>query len=328
MQTSREKRKKRFPPPPLQKILESTQPLQRFRKKLSNDWVTTSAAGLAYHLITAMIPIAITLLAVLGLTIGRLDAATHARIIERFKNIFPTAIASQTILEPAFTALSQNAGILMMLALLVAIFSGSQLFIAIEGYFDIIYRTDMRKTIAKHVMATLMLCVFIVLTPLMVFASSIPALSLLFLENAVLNHLPGIAQLTRNSLVLSAASILGSLIATWMLFEAMYIVVPNQKIRWKQSWKGALLAAFLLEIFLILFPFYITHFMGSYTGIMGFILIFLFFFYYFAVILLVGAEVNAFYVEGVRALPDTLANFIHRKANEEEKGNAANLRDG
>jgi uncharacterized BrkB/YihY/UPF0761 family membrane protein len=113
-----------------------------------------------------------------------------------------------------------------------------------------------------------------------------------------------------------------------MLFEAMYIVVPNQKIRWKQSWKGALLAAFLLEIFLILFPFYITHFMGSYTGIMGFILIFLFFFYYFAVILLVGAEVNAFYVEGVRALPDTLANFIHRKANEEEKGNAANLRDG
>jgi uncharacterized BrkB/YihY/UPF0761 family membrane protein len=77
-----------------------------------------------------------------------------------------------------------------------------------------------------------------------------------------------------------------------------------------------------LEIFLLLFPFYITHFMGSYTGEVGFLFILLLFFYCFAVILLIGAEVNAFFAAGVRALPDTLANFIHRKANEAEKGDA------
>lgn len=309
----------------LQQIKKSAQPLREFLKKLSNDWVMTSAAGLAYNLINATIPIAIALIAVLGFTIGKLDATAHARLIESLKNVFPAPIASQNVLETAFTTFRKDAGFLTILALLTAIFSGSRLFIAIESYFDIIYRTDKRKLITQNVMAVLMLCVFIILTPLIAFASSIPALILLLLENGALNHLPGIALLAKNSLILSTVSILESVIVTWILFEAIYMVVPNQKMSFRKTWKGALVAALILEIFLILFPFYITHFMGNTTGFIGFILIFLFFFYYFAAILLIGAEVNAFYVEGVHALPDNLANFIHRKARETEQGDAADF---
>jgi uncharacterized BrkB/YihY/UPF0761 family membrane protein len=36
-----------------------------------------------------------------------------------------------------------------------------------------------------------------------------------------------------------------------------------------------------------------------------------FFFYFFAVILLGGAEINAFYAQGKRALPDNLAVIVH-----------------
>lgn len=309
--------------PLLQKIQQGTQPLQRFRRKLRNDWIMHSAAGLAYHLVTALLPMVILLISVLGLTIGRLDPAAHARLIANLKHVFPAPFSSQNILEPAFATVSQGAGLATILALLVAIFSGSELFIAMEGYFDIIYRTDMRKTRGKYVMAVLMLLIFIALIPLMFFASSIPALLLLFVENAALQHLPGITRLTQHGLVLSVASILGSLIVTWTLFEALYIVVPNQKIPFKRSWKGALCAALLLEIFLVLFPFYMTHFRGSYTSFLGLLLLLLFFFYYFAAILLIGAEVNAYYAEGVRALPDTLANFIHREANPTEKGDMA-----
>ena len=57
--------------------------------------------------------------------------------------------------------------------------------------------------------------------------------------------------------------------------------------------------------------FYVTHFLGSYTGVAGLAVILLFFFYYFAVILLLGAEINAFFVEGVRATPDNLAVMVH-----------------
>jgi hypothetical protein len=40
------------------------------------------------------------------------------------------------------------------------------------------------------------------------------------------------------------------------------------------------------------------------------------FFYYFAVILFLGAEVNAFYTEGKRAAPSDLATLVHRTTSE------------
>ena len=86
----------------------------------------------------------------------------------------------------------------------------------------------------------------------------------------------------------------------------MFIIVPNQHISFRESWFGALLAAVAIQAYLQLFPFYATHFLGGYTGTVGFAIIFIFFFYYFGVILLAGAEINAFY-QGKRALPENLA---------------------
>ena len=43
-------------------------------------------------------------------------------------------------------------------------------------------------------------------------------------------------------------------------------------------------------------------------------------FYYFGVILLAGAEINAFYAQGKRALPDNLAVMIHDVTQSLPKG--------
>ena len=91
----------------------------------------------------------------------------------------------------------------------------------------------------------------------------------------------------------------------------MFVIVPNQHISFRDSWFGALLAAVAIQAYLQLFPFYATHFLGGYTGTVGFAIIFIFFFYYFGVILLAGAEINAFYAQGKRALPDNLAVMVH-----------------
>jgi len=45
-------------------------------------------------------------------------------------------------------------------------------------------------------------------------------------------------------------------------------------------------------------------------GVAGLFALLLVFFYYFAAILLLGAEVNAFFVEGVRPMPNDLAAFV------------------
>lgn len=299
-------------------LVKDTQHVREFLTKFNNDWVMSSAAGLAYNLMVAFVPLAIALIAILGFVLGALNPAAQTQLIDRLQQIFPSTISGHGVLQPALTSLSRSAGLLSVIAVLGALFGSSRLFIAIEGYFDIIYRTCPRKFIAQNVMAFLMLLLFIILTPLMVFASSAPALILSLLQNSALNQIPGIVQLAHNGLILSTASILGSLLVSWILFETIYIVVPNQKISFKNSWKGAIVAAVLLQIFLLLFPLYITHFMGSYTGAAGFAVIFLIFFYYFAVILLLGAEVNAYFAEHIPPLHDNIAGLLCQIGREQQ----------
>ena len=55
-----------------------------------------------------------------------------------------------------------------------------------------------------------------------------------------------------------------------------------------------------MELGLFLFSIYVASFLSSYIGQVGFVLILLLFFYLFTLILLLGAEVNAFFAEGIR----------------------------
>jgi YihY family inner membrane protein len=294
--------------------------LREFIAKFSHDWTMFSAAGLAYSLMVAVVPIGIAIVAVLGFTVGNLSPAALSQLLERINHAFPSTIASQNVLEPALTRLHNSAGLLAVLAVVVAIFGGSRLFVAIERCFDIIYRTYPRRAIPQYIMALLMMLVFIALTPVMVLASAAPALLLSLLQSSTLSHIPLVSQLARDGFLLSAASVFGGLLVSWMLFQATYLAVPNQRIRLRNSWKGALVAAVLLELFLAIFPFYVTHFMRSYTGVAGFAVIFLLFFYYFAVILLLGAQVNAYFCEHVGPLPDALAVVLQNTIGQHPAG--------
>jgi len=160
--------------------------------------------------------------------------------------------------------------------------------------------------VKQNIMAVIMLLIFIVLTVPMLAASSIPAALQSLSKQTFIGQLPG------NGFFFGVLGIAVSLFVSWVLFEAIYIVVPNQHISFRNSWLGAVVAAVLLQLYLSLFPLYVTHFLGSYTGNTGLAVILLFFFYYFAVILLIGAEINAFYAEGIRSTPDNVAVIIHK----------------
>ncbi|MEO7021628.1 MAG: YihY/virulence factor BrkB family protein [Ktedonobacteraceae bacterium] len=303
------------------RIFDSTRTLQKggrevqkFFTKFNNDWILSSAAGLAYNLILSLVPIVIALIAVVGFIIGGLNLESQHQLTTQIQNVFQSlfhsSALSASVLDPALTSLSRYAGFLALIAIATALFGGSRLFVSIEGYFDIIYRTDPRKFVAQNVMALLMLLLYIILIPLMLFTASLPTLLLTLVHNSALNIIPGVTQLTQNGFVVGAGGVLSSLLISWILFEAIYLVVPNQRISFKKSWLGAVVAAILLQLFLLLFPLYISRFMGSYTGNAGFFVIFLVFFYYFAVILLLGAEINAYFAEGIQPLPDNMATVL------------------
>ncbi|GAC1428925.1 MAG: hypothetical protein PVS3B3_25240 [Ktedonobacteraceae bacterium] len=299
---------------PVKNIDKQTKPFQRFLTKFNNDGTMTFAGVLAYNLMLAMFPILIALIAILGFTLGRLSPDSVAYIQHQIEGIFPGAAAGG-IVQGALDQLKKGAGILLIIAVLTAIFGGSRLFIVIEQFLDLIYHLRPRTLIRQNLVAVGMLLLFVVLIPLMVIASSAPAFVLSFTSS-----IPFLGQNKIAATIISTiGGILGGIIVGFILFEAIYFVMPNQKISWRNSWRGALVAAILLEIYLFAFPFYASNFLKGYAGVIGGGIILLLFFYYFAVILLLGAEINAFFSEKVQPLPNDIITFVTTMAGRVNK---------
>jgi len=289
----------------LKTLDKKTKPFQAFWAKFNNDWSWNNAAGLAFNLILSIFPLVIALLALIGFFVGRLDPAAYQDLTTRqLPHLFPEITSSQKIIQPALKQLTKDSGILGIFAIVVAIFNGSRLFLFLQGCFDLIYHVRPRSVIAQNVLSVAMVLLFVILVPIMVLASSLPAVVFSLLQKTPISQLPG------QGLLLSVSGIVSGLIGAYVLFQVIYMVVPNQKISFRNSWRGAVVAAVLLELYLVLFPLYVTTFLGSFASAVG-VLILLIFFYYFALILFLGAEVNAFFVEGVRSTPYDVPTMIH-----------------
>ncbi len=178
----------------------------------------------------------------------------------------------------AFQQVRKDAGLLGVIAVVLALFNGSRLFIFMEGCLDIIYHVRPRGFLAQNLLSIVMLLLFVVIFPIAVVASAAPAFVFSLLQKTSFSQVPG------SNLLFGLGDLLGGLIAWYMLFQVIYLVVPNQKISFRESWLGAVVGAMLLELYLALFPLFVAHFLGIFAGTLG-LLILLIFFYYFAVIL-------------------------------------------
>ena len=118
----------------------------------------------------------------------------------------------------------------------------------------IIYRLPERALLRQNLLAFGMLFLFITIIPLMLTISSAPS--------ALLKIIPGGGGRFGTFL----GGMIFSLLVAFILFEAIYWLVPNKKMSFKITWCGALVAACALEIFIILFPLYVTQFMDNYAG--------------------------------------------------------------
>ncbi len=295
-------------------IYKDIKPLEAFWNKFNNDWAWCNAAGLAFSLLLSVFPLVIAFLSLLGFFLGGLDPADYDRLLNQIIHVFPAVTSSQSIIGLALKQLAKQSGILGLFALGLAIFNGSRLFLFLEGCLDIMYHVRPRGVVAQNVMAVLMLLLYVILIPIMFLASSLPALVTSFLQKTPLSQIPG------SGLLFGLSGIFGGFIASYILFQTIYVVVPNQKISFRHTWLGAVIAAALLEVYLVLFPLYVTYFLGIFAGALG-LLILLVFFYYFAMILFLGAEINAFFSAKIYETRYDLVTMVHVVTNQAPASN-------
>ena len=282
----------------VQIIEKDVKPYEQLLIKCKDDWIHHLAQALSFSLLTNLVAIAILLLAIVHVIQVNLDRQVQQMLTAGLESIIPQPLSLPVgdVVNKAFDTLSHASAIAVFFIILPAILFGSFLFSLMESCFDVIYHLPPRPFVRRHLVAIVMLLLFAVLTPIIILASAAPSFILSLLHVVPPGHV-----------VFRLASIAGSTIFSLILFQAIYVLVPYRHVTFqtlgrhiRNSWRGTLVSTAAMQLGLQLFPLYANSFLNNYIGQVGFVVIMLLFFYLFALILLLGAEVNAFYAEGIR----------------------------
>jgi membrane protein len=263
--------------------------LGNFWIKINNDWIFNFSGTIAYVLEASIIPILLAIIGVGGLILGAISPETRTTLENAIADSLPGGASGPggDLVSAAVNNLNQSAGVFLIVGIVTAIFTGSGLFITLENVFGVIFRLRGRDLLHQRLMAIGMMLLYIVLVPIILLASIVPP--------AILRALG----LGRTHPVGSVVWPVVGLFIAWLVavlfFGAVYLVVPNRKMRVGEVWAGALISAALLVIYQAIFPLYVGYFIHprSYGSVVGFALVILVFFYYLAFILLLGAEINS-----------------------------------
>ena len=108
--------------------------------KFANDWSMNLASMIAYNLITAIFPILLAVLSLVGLVL-RLTAYGHIQdVATAISRVFPREITTSIDLTSLLKSLIDITGPLAIAALLGLLWLGSNLFSNMENAFSIIFR--------------------------------------------------------------------------------------------------------------------------------------------------------------------------------------------
>src|SRR5262249_55286944 len=165
--------------------------------------------------------------------------------------------------------------------------TGSRLFVTLEGVMGVVFRLRGRNLIQQNIMALGMLFIYMILVPLLIFASILPATVVGVLD-------PHNSSLLAGGVLTVLGFVVAFLVAL-CLFGWIYLIVPNRSQRRWSIGKGTVVASLLLVIYEVVFPLYERFLLhpNNYGSVAGFAVVILLFFYYLAFILLLGAEINS-----------------------------------
>jgi membrane protein len=245
----------------------------------------SQAVLIAWNALTAIFPIALALAAIGGLVLSLAGISSDA-IAGQVVAVFPNDTGAQAAALHALDVLRRQTVLFAVAALVGFVWTGSGLFGAMEEAFGAVFQTKGRPFLRQKLMALAMMGLFAVLALLSVGTSALLPL---------LNDIPGLTiSFTRGDTGRVVQAIVG-VVSGFVLFFAIYLIVPNRRQRPSRVWPGALFAGVALELLSLLFPTYIEVNQGinRYGRDFALLFVLLAFFYFLGVITMLGADVIA-----------------------------------
>ncbi|MCA1644505.1 MAG: YihY/virulence factor BrkB family protein [Chloroflexi bacterium] len=260
----------------------------QFLKKVMDDRAPNLAVLLAWGTLNTLFPLVLGILAIAGFILRdpqRLDQLTSTLFA-----VLPQEAA--TALSTILTTTRESAGAASVVSILLLLFSGSNFFANMEMVFDIVYHVQDRNIVMQRVLAVVML---LIVTALLLISTTAYGLGNL------IGSLP---------IGLPVGPVLGrivgwsiSIISAIVMFLLLYKILPNKPQGWRQTLPGALAAAVLFFVILQVFPLYMSVFGKGFQAYAAFgvFLLLMFWLYLLGLVLVIGAEFNAFLEEPGRS---------------------------
>ena len=256
----------------------------------SADGVPRMSAALAYYTAFSMAPLLILAIAVAGLVLGR--EAAQGKIVEQIGGLVgqQSAVAIQGMIRAAHRP---TQGILASVIGIVSLIAGatgvlSELKSALNTIWRTQERSDVKEIVKKNVVFLgMVLGIGFLLTVSLVVSAGVAGLG---------KFLGG--WLPAPELILHIADFVVSGGITTVLFAAMYRVLPDTKVEWRDVWVGAAVTSLLFYLGKLGLGLYLGKgAVGSSYGAAGSILVLLLWVYYSGLIFYFGAEFTKIYAD-------------------------------
>jgi len=253
----------------------------RLYAKWSADRAADGAVLIAWQTLLSLFPLILGLLSLLGLVL-RNDGARDS-VLSGVVSQFPSQVGDML----GFLQETRDlGGLLGLVSLAGLLWSGSNLFGAMEAVFNRFYGAVDRGFVRGRLMSFAMIAIYAVLVPVSVLASGAATFLVGVSEQALPFDTPWLA------LVLGWAVSFASALA---MFLILFHVVPNTYLTFRDVWRGAVLAAILFVLLSQVFPLYLQ-FMGGGFAVyktLGVFFLLMTWLYFLANVIVVGAELNA-----------------------------------
>ncbi len=293
-------------------------------KETAAEWqlnqVSLLASSLAYYTIFSLAPLMIIIIMIVGAIFG--EAAAQGELVGRLESVVGDDTAQ--IIETAIANLRNDTDegpLRLIFTIGFLLFGASGVFVQIQNALDRIW--GVKPQPGRHVFTFVrkrMLSFVMVL----VIASLLIAY---FLSNIVLSAVVDVlADVLPADIgqVWQGLSFAVFVVGVTLLIAAMYKILPDAHVEWRDAGVGACLTAILFILGQFLFSLFLgqTNF-GSAYGVAGSFLILVTWIYYTAHILFVGAEFTKVYAKrrGSPIVPDTYAVAVTEQREEAQQDN-------
>lgn len=260
--------------------------------RLGRDNITGLAAMVAYNLAISVVPLAVLALWIAARIAG--SSEFEEAISRDLGAIFPGP--ADGTLQSLLGRIRTGAPGLGIAAIVFSVWTGMSFWGAIDTAFDRIYELPSRGWLKQKRFSFLMLWLVVLFM-----ASTIAVPIAQSAIAGVRNDLPfGLDAVPGTALIFSLA--IGVLLL-FLTLLAIYSLCPNRRLPWREVWPGALFSTAVIAGTDYIYPYYLTNVSSVWrfgtTAV--FLVIVLAWFYLVALVILLGAELNAWRLERRRA---------------------------